>query len=448
MGRVLAGVLAILFAFAAAAPAAGAEPTISVVGDSVTEGDPDQPEAYFAVWLSEPSADPVVVDYATRDDTALAPEDYAASTGQLTIPAGETLVFVAVPVNDDALNEADESFALELSNASGATIDTALDTSEILDDDPVPSVSIADAASPDGSLRFTITLSAPSGRAVSVVAKTSDGTARATADYRSAWATVSFGPGDTSEDFVVQRGFQSPMPAPAHGPADPRFFYVDLSNPMDASIARGRATGTLSWTGPSVFAWASVADARVREGRAAAVPLTGSTGSTLAYRTVQGTARRGSDFAPVAGIAGIGPGATIRVATRPDSLREPAETFQVAISGFYDMRLVRSVATVTIVDDPPPRLARLRIIAATPSTAIARFELSERAAVLFRLQRRAGRRWVGTGARLRRAGRPGSNRARLRRLRLAPGLYRLVAVAVGRPGRRSMPRHARFRVEG
>ena len=42
----------------------------------------------FAVTLSRAASDPVTVDYATRDGSARAGEDYTAASGTLTFAAG------------------------------------------------------------------------------------------------------------------------------------------------------------------------------------------------------------------------------------------------------------------------------------------------------------------------------------------------------------------------
>ena len=80
---------------------------------------------------------------------------------------------------------------MTLSNpTNGATIGTpAAAVLTIVDDDAPPTVSITSTASaPEGNTRttgavFAVTLSAPSGRTVTVQAQTVDGTATAGLDY-------------------------------------------------------------------------------------------------------------------------------------------------------------------------------------------------------------------------------------------------------------------------
>lgn len=80
----------------------------------------------------------VTVDYATSDGTAVAPGDYTAASGTLTFADGVTSQTIVVPVVDDALPEADETFTVTLTNPTGgATIGPAATTTvTILDNDP------------------------------------------------------------------------------------------------------------------------------------------------------------------------------------------------------------------------------------------------------------------------------------------------------------------------
>ena len=76
----------------------------------------------FAVTLSRAASGEVTVDYATRDGTATAGEDYTFTRGTLTFAAGDTSMTVEVPILDDALDEGSETFTLKLTGARGAAI--------------------------------------------------------------------------------------------------------------------------------------------------------------------------------------------------------------------------------------------------------------------------------------------------------------------------------------
>jgi hypothetical protein len=56
----------------------------------------------------------LTVDYATVDGTAIAGQDYTATSGTLTFNGGETSKTFQVPITDDAPNEPDETFTIIL----------------------------------------------------------------------------------------------------------------------------------------------------------------------------------------------------------------------------------------------------------------------------------------------------------------------------------------------
>ena len=88
----------------------------------------------FPVTLSPVSGQAVTVDYETAFGTATS-ADFTATSGMLTIPAGEGSGTVSIPTTNDLLNEADETFTLTLSNPSApATLETATATGTIEDD--------------------------------------------------------------------------------------------------------------------------------------------------------------------------------------------------------------------------------------------------------------------------------------------------------------------------
>jgi hypothetical protein len=88
-----------------------------------------------AVTLSQSSNAVVTVHYATANGTAVAPQDYAATSGTLTFQPGETSRTISVSIKGDRKREADETFSVQLSNAEGATIEDGSATVTILNDD-------------------------------------------------------------------------------------------------------------------------------------------------------------------------------------------------------------------------------------------------------------------------------------------------------------------------
>jgi hypothetical protein len=112
---------------------------VSVAGTSVAEGAAGSSgRALFAVTLSQASATPVTVSYATANGTATAGSDYTAATGTVTFPAGSTRQEVAVAVSGDAQVESDETFTLMLTAPQNATLGQATATGRIVNDDVAP----------------------------------------------------------------------------------------------------------------------------------------------------------------------------------------------------------------------------------------------------------------------------------------------------------------------
>jgi Ca2+-binding RTX toxin-like protein len=87
----------------------------------------------YTVSLSTPSSQTITVNYATADGTALAGSDYIQQAGTLTFSPGTTSQVITLSILNDALNEADETFDLNLSNPSLGTLGTAKTITTITD---------------------------------------------------------------------------------------------------------------------------------------------------------------------------------------------------------------------------------------------------------------------------------------------------------------------------
>lgn len=177
----------------------------AVADTTAAEGDGT---AVFTVTRSGATSDEESVDYATVDGTATAGTDYTATSGTLTFAPGATTATVAVPILDDTVHEADETFTLELSNPIGVptpTLSVAEATATIVDTDPQPELAIADAAAEedDGTVSLTVTRTGSTGGSDSVEFATVDGTATAGEDYVATSGTLTFDPGATSATITV-----------------------------------------------------------------------------------------------------------------------------------------------------------------------------------------------------------------------------------------------------
>ncbi len=189
-------------AVAPGAPATVPGQSLSVADARATEGG----TVSFAVTLDRAATGTATVDYATADGTATAGDDYAAASGTLTFAPGSSSRTVSVATTDDDAAEDDETFALTLSNASGAGIADDAATGTIADDgdEPRPALSVSDArAAEGGTATFAVTLDRAAEGPVRAFYTTVGGTATAGADFASAWATAEFPAGTTSRTVAV-----------------------------------------------------------------------------------------------------------------------------------------------------------------------------------------------------------------------------------------------------
>jgi Calx-beta domain len=113
-------------------------PVLSVSDASVAEGNAGTATLSFEVGLSAASAQPVTVRYATVDGTAIAPGDYAASSGTLTFAPSARLRTIAVAVVGDTAAEEDETLTITLTGPTGAKLARATATGTITNDDAAP----------------------------------------------------------------------------------------------------------------------------------------------------------------------------------------------------------------------------------------------------------------------------------------------------------------------
>jgi hypothetical protein len=163
----------------------------------------------------------------------------------LVIPAGVLVGSLPLTTIDDTIDEPDETIIVDIvdvTNAIEATPQEVIAT--ILDDDPPPSLTIDDASLVEGdtgtnNIVFTVRLSAPSGKTVTVDFATADGTATAVdADYVGTGGTLTFAPGITTQTVNVA--------VIGDNRAEPdETFSVLLSNPTNVTLTNDRGTGTI-----------------------------------------------------------------------------------------------------------------------------------------------------------------------------------------------------------
>jgi chitinase len=368
--RSLTNTAAAVAAFRAATTSTPALPSLAVANASVVEGNSGTRALTFRVTLSAASATAVSFDVATANGTATAGSDYVAVPAtRLTIAAGATTRDVSVVVNGDTAVEASETLALNLGNASGATVADASGTGTITNDDATstapatPSLSVSDASVAEGnsgtrSIVFRVALAAPAPTTVSYDVYTENGSATAGSDYAAVPRTrLSIPAGSTYRDGGVTVLGDTAVEGN-------ETFALRIANASGATIADDAGTGTIANddgaapTGPGL----RIADASVVEGDggtvmlAFVVSLSQPSATTVNYTisTADGTARAGSDYsARVNATQSIPAGVTSRnfnVIVTPDLVDELNETLTARILS-ASTSIVDGQATGTIIDD-------------------------------------------------------------------------------------------------
>jgi CSLREA domain-containing protein len=326
---------------------------------SASYGTPESGSVTLTLQRVNGSSGAVSVDWTTEFGSATA-EDFTASSGTANFADGQTTQTIMVPITADTRDEIDESFDVVLSHPTGGLTlgSPSIAAVVITDDDDPPSISIADASANEGNsgntpLAFDVTLSAPSGKPISVDFVTTGGSATAGSDFAAAAGTLSFAPGETAKPITVQ------LVGDTVTELD-ETFTLTLSNASEATIDRGVATGTIVNDDgvPSI----TIGDVAVVEGDSgtfsAIFPLTlsGPSGAvvTVDWSTSDGTAAAGSDYEAGSAMATFAPGATtatIAVTIDGDALIENNETFFVNLANPTNANLLDAQGIGTIADD-------------------------------------------------------------------------------------------------
>jgi uncharacterized membrane protein len=223
---------------------AGIPPMVRVSDASVVEGNSGVRPATFTITLSAAYSQPVNVAYATADGTATAGSDYQAASGTLTFAPGDTSKTLSVQVIGDRLPEPNETFFVNLSSPTNATIADGQGVGTILDDEP--RISITDVTKYEGKkgqttqFTFTVTLSAAYDQTVTMSFKTTDGTAKTSdSDYVAKTGTLTFNPGETTKTITISVIGDSKKEAD-------ETFYLDLFGlSSNALFTKNRGIGTI-----------------------------------------------------------------------------------------------------------------------------------------------------------------------------------------------------------
>jgi uncharacterized delta-60 repeat protein len=280
----------------------------------------------------------------------------------VTWPAGDaTNKTISLPIVDDFVKEADETFKLSLTPVWGGAGKGALPTTTLTIDenDPVPAISVADVSVTEGeaakNVVFTVKLSTAYDKTVTVKYETANGTAKSPSDYAAkALTALTFSPGQTTKTVAVQ------VKGDTLDEADETFKLV-LSSPTNSTLPANPATCTIVDNDPTPSI--SITDATVTE------PDTGTVNAIFVVTLSEPSGRMVSvDVAMGGGTATAGkdytaaepfklffyPGETTAVLfieVKGDAAAEPDETFFFNLSSVVNATLADEQGLGTITND-------------------------------------------------------------------------------------------------
>ena len=184
-------------------------PTVTVANVTVDEF---AGTATITATVTPAPAGPVSVQYQTQNGTATSPADFVAASGTFNFSNLTTTDSFTVTIINDALNENNEVFRVNLFNPTAPLLIGAGNPSTvtITDDDPLPLIGwTGNRSLPEGNvgstaMGFELALSAPSGRALSVDVQSIAGSASDGKDFVGlSTQTFTFNPGQTNRAVTV-----------------------------------------------------------------------------------------------------------------------------------------------------------------------------------------------------------------------------------------------------
>ncbi|MCW5848538.1 MAG: hypothetical protein KIT87_00360, partial [Anaerolineae bacterium] len=220
---------------------------LSINDVSLNEGNAGTTSFTFTVSLSSPAGPGgVTFDIATADGTATQPSDYTQkSLTSQTIPAGSSTYSFTVLVNGDTTPETNETFFVNVTNVTGATVTDGQGQGTIVNDDAAPNLTVNDVSLAEGNagtttFTFTVSLSAPApAGGVTFDIATQDGTATQPGDYTQKSLTSQTIPaGSSTYTFdVLVNGDMTPE--------NDETFFVNVTNATNAILTDGTGQGTI-----------------------------------------------------------------------------------------------------------------------------------------------------------------------------------------------------------
>ena len=346
----------------------GEQGTSSLFSVSPVEVREDGSTVAVEVSLSAAINRPATVSYAMTNGSAQSGSDYTGFSGEFTFAPGETVKTITIPIIDDIVVEATESFTVSLSDPAGGEIGVSSAKVTIIDDDnSLVQLSIADTSVTEGKYaKLRLSLSQASSLDVRFNFSTANGTAIGNSDY-----SVKDGsrviPAGEVEKFIWIATTDDILPE------SDETFSVELSTAVNAQIANGSGRVTIVDNDQTVLPVLSVTDAVVAEGRYARVTISLSQPSqqevSFNISTLDETATAGSDYMSKDGNRVIAAGDTeklIWIETTEDLRVEADETFRLQISDAIHANIADDSGQIIITDnDNAVSLPKLNVIDAS-----------------------------------------------------------------------------------
>jgi cyclophilin family peptidyl-prolyl cis-trans isomerase len=107
---------------------------------TIVEGNTNPQNVTYTVTLSRSDTRVITVNYTTVNGTATAGSDYTTTTGTLTFNSGVTSQSINIPILNDSINEANESFTLTLTSPTNANLGTRTSVTTTISDTLTASV--------------------------------------------------------------------------------------------------------------------------------------------------------------------------------------------------------------------------------------------------------------------------------------------------------------------
>lgn len=343
----------------------------------------------FTVSLDQANpTEAVTVEVSTVGDTAETGSDFTAVSNQtITFDPGTATQTIAIPIVGDTIYERTETFFVQLANPStNATIDSAQAQAvgTILNDDAIPTLSIADVefSEDQANAVLTVTRTGQTTEIVTVGYTTADDDAKTgSGDYTITSGTLVFLADETTKKITV------PLLEDTLSEANEKFL-VQLSAAKNATIAKAEGTVTITDNDPiPSLSISSVTIAETAGGTNAVftVTLSPTSGQTVTvnYATADNTALAGQDYTTTLGTLTFAPGTTTQQITVPildDTKFEPEESFFVNLSDAIGASITQGKGTATVTDSDPKEvivsIGDVTVTEGDSGTTIASFTVS------------------------------------------------------------------------